>query len=285
MPSPTTSSCWPRTGPATRTSAASSRTPTSTATTTSRASTASYLARTAQGLIGLSACLNGEIPRALEMDDWELARRLTGEYRDILGPDNFFLELQDHGLPEQRRLTEQLLRLGPEVGLPLVATNDLHYVHREQARGARRRCCASARRPTSTRPTACASRPRSSTSRRPPRWRRSSRTCPEAISNTRRIAEMMRPAAALRAAAPAALPGARRPHRRELAARRVRARPRASATARSRPSSTSASTTSWASSSGDGLRGLLPHRGRLHRASPASRASPPPAAAAPRARS
>ena len=92
-----------------------------------------YLARHAQGLVGLSACLNGEIPRALEVDDWELARNLTGEYRDILGPDNFFLEVQDHGLPEQRRLTEQLLRLGPEVGVPLVGTNDLHYVHRAQA--------------------------------------------------------------------------------------------------------------------------------------------------------
>ncbi len=92
-----------------------------------------HLARHAEGLIGLSACLNGEIPRALEVDDWAAARRLAGEYRDIFGPDGFYLELQDHGLPEQRRLNEQLLRLAPEVGLPLVVTNDLHYVRREQA--------------------------------------------------------------------------------------------------------------------------------------------------------
>src|SRR5436189_1644780 len=59
-----------------------------------------HLARYSQGLIGLSACLTGEIPRALEVDDWESARRLTGEYKDIFGPDGFFLELQDHGLPE-----------------------------------------------------------------------------------------------------------------------------------------------------------------------------------------
>jgi DNA polymerase-3 subunit alpha len=91
-----------------------------------------HLARYSKGLIGLSACLGGEIPRALELDDREAARRLAGEYTDILGPDGFFLELQDHGMPEQRRLNEQLLRLAPEVGLPLVATNDLHYVHREQ---------------------------------------------------------------------------------------------------------------------------------------------------------
>ena len=91
-----------------------------------------HLAKHSKGLIGLSACLGGEIPKALETDDWELARKLAGEYRDIFGPDRFFLELQDHGLAEQRRLNEQLLRLGPEVGLKHVVTNDLHYVRREQ---------------------------------------------------------------------------------------------------------------------------------------------------------
>src|SRR5262245_16197604 len=91
-----------------------------------------HLARHSAGLIGLSACLNGEIARALETDDQQSARRLAGEYGDIFGPGNFFLELQDHGLADQRRLNEQLLRLAPEVGLPLVATNDLHYVHQGQ---------------------------------------------------------------------------------------------------------------------------------------------------------
>jgi DNA polymerase-3 subunit alpha len=92
-----------------------------------------YLAQHAEGLIGLSACLNGEVPRALEAEDWQEARRLAGSYGDIFGAGNFFLELQDHGMPEQRRLNEQLLRLAPETGLPLVATNDLHYVHQAQA--------------------------------------------------------------------------------------------------------------------------------------------------------
>ena len=90
------------------------------------------LAKHSQGLVGLSACLGGEIPKALEAEDWELARKLAGTYQDILGTGRFFLELQDHGIPEQRRLNEQLLRLAPETGLPLVVTNDLHYVHREQ---------------------------------------------------------------------------------------------------------------------------------------------------------
>ncbi len=92
-----------------------------------------HLAKHSEGLIGLSACLGGEIPRALETDDWELARKLAGEYGDIFGKDGFYLELQDHGLAEQRRLNEQLLRLAPEAGLPLVVTNDLHYVHEAQS--------------------------------------------------------------------------------------------------------------------------------------------------------
>ena len=91
-----------------------------------------HLAKYSQGLVGLSACLGGEIPKALEAEDWDLARTVAGEYGDILGKDRFFLELQDHGIPEQKRLNEQLLKLAPEVGLPLVVTNDLHYVHQEQ---------------------------------------------------------------------------------------------------------------------------------------------------------
>ncbi len=92
-----------------------------------------HLARHSAGLIGLSACLGGEIPKALEVDDWERARDVAGSYGDIFGKDRFFLELQDHGMPEQRRLNEQLLRLAPETGLPLVVTNDLHYVRQEQS--------------------------------------------------------------------------------------------------------------------------------------------------------
>jgi len=92
-----------------------------------------HLAKYSEGLIGLSACLNGEVSRALEVDDWDLARAVAGNYSEIFGKDRFFLEIQDHGLAEQKRLNEQLLRLAPELGLPLVATNDLHYVRREQA--------------------------------------------------------------------------------------------------------------------------------------------------------
>ncbi|MFP5344005.1 MAG: DNA polymerase III subunit alpha [Candidatus Limnocylindria bacterium] len=91
------------------------------------------LARYSEGLIGLSACLGGEVAKALEVEDWQLARQVAGRYGEIFGPDGFFLELQDHGLPEQARLNGQLLRLAPDVGLPLVVTNDLHYVRQDQA--------------------------------------------------------------------------------------------------------------------------------------------------------
>src|SRR5438309_2069346 len=70
-----------------------------------------HLAKYSEGLVGLSACLGGEVAKALEVDDWELARQVAGSYADILGKDRFFLELQDHGIPEQRRLNDQLLRL------------------------------------------------------------------------------------------------------------------------------------------------------------------------------
>jgi DNA polymerase III subunit alpha len=92
-----------------------------------------FLAQHSEGLVGLSACLAGEVARTLETGEWDEARRVAGVYQDIFGKGNFYLELQDHGLPEQRRLNEQLRRLGPETGIPLVATNDLHYVRREQA--------------------------------------------------------------------------------------------------------------------------------------------------------
>ncbi len=90
------------------------------------------LARYSKGLIGGSACLGGEIAKALEVDDWDLARKTAGLYRDIFGKDRFFLELMDHGLPEQRTLNPKLIRLGRETDLDLIVTNDLHYVRRDQ---------------------------------------------------------------------------------------------------------------------------------------------------------
>ena len=86
-----------------------------------------------EGLIGLSACLAGAIPRRLRMGDYEGAKQTAQEYAAIFGPESFYLELQDHGIPEQAQINPQILRLSRETGLPLVVTNDAHYLRREDA--------------------------------------------------------------------------------------------------------------------------------------------------------
>ncbi len=85
------------------------------------------------GLIALSACLAGEIPRLLRAGEYEKAKAVAWEYAEIFGKDHFYLELQDHGLPEQRRILAPLLRLAKETGIPLVCTNDAHYLSRGDA--------------------------------------------------------------------------------------------------------------------------------------------------------
>lgn len=86
------------------------------------------------GLICLSACLAGRIPRMLDSGDYAGARQHALELRDIFGQDNFFLEIQDHGLEPQRRVNAGLYRLSAETGIPLVATNDAHYLTQEDAK-------------------------------------------------------------------------------------------------------------------------------------------------------
>ncbi len=86
-----------------------------------------------EGLIALSACLAGEIPRALSMRDYEEARKAALRYEGIFGKGNFYLELQDHGLTEQKAINPQLIRLSRETGIPLVSTNDCHYIRKEDS--------------------------------------------------------------------------------------------------------------------------------------------------------
>lgn len=87
-----------------------------------------------EGLICLSACLAGEIPQALLAGDYERAKSLALYYRDTFGEGNYYLEMQDHGIEEQRRVLPELVRLSRETGIPLVATNDAHYIAQEDAR-------------------------------------------------------------------------------------------------------------------------------------------------------
>ena len=93
------------------------------------------LARYATGLVGTTGCPGGEIPIRLRGGDYAGARAAAGELRDIFGRENFFVELMDHGIEVERRYTEDLLRLGAEIGLGKIATNDLHYTHKEDAHG------------------------------------------------------------------------------------------------------------------------------------------------------
>src|SRR5580698_4650156 len=92
------------------------------------------LAQHSKGLIGLSACLRGHIAETILSDKYEDARRLAHTYSDILGRNNFFLEVQDHHLDQDKKLTPELNRLSQETGLPLVATNDSHYLRKDDAR-------------------------------------------------------------------------------------------------------------------------------------------------------
>ncbi|MGB2753781.1 MAG: DNA polymerase III subunit alpha [Phycisphaerae bacterium] len=92
------------------------------------------LAEHAEGLIGLSACLQGEVPRRLLAGDSDGARRAVAQYREILGPENFYLEVQDHAIEDERRARPMLVGLAREMGVPLVATNDVHYLSADDTR-------------------------------------------------------------------------------------------------------------------------------------------------------
>ncbi|MDA0577657.1 MAG: DNA polymerase III subunit alpha [Verrucomicrobia bacterium] len=91
------------------------------------------LAKHAEGLIGLSACLKGEVAQALSHDDVEGGLKAAARYRDIFGKENFYIEVHDHGIPEQRRANLHVRDVAANLGLPLVASNDVHYLAREHA--------------------------------------------------------------------------------------------------------------------------------------------------------
>lgn len=86
-----------------------------------------------EGLIALSACIAGEIPRRIAEGDLEKAAETARFFAELFGKDRFYLELQDHGIPEQKNIMRALIRLAGETGLPLVCTNDAHYLTREDA--------------------------------------------------------------------------------------------------------------------------------------------------------
>src|SRR5207248_3152342 len=91
------------------------------------------LAEHSAGLIGLSGCLKGEVAERLTEGKYDAARQAAGSYRDIFGPQNFFLEIQDQGLEMEKRIQPGLLQLSQELNTPLVGTNDSHYLCEDDA--------------------------------------------------------------------------------------------------------------------------------------------------------
>jgi len=92
------------------------------------------LTKYAKGLIATTGCPGGEIQTRLRMGAFKEAMAAASDYRDIFGAENFFLEIMDHGIDIESRVKADLLKLGKELGLPLLATNDLHYTFNEDAR-------------------------------------------------------------------------------------------------------------------------------------------------------
>jgi len=87
-----------------------------------------------EGLIATSGCLSSEVCVALINRDYDKALRIAGFYRDLFGRENYFIELQDHGLSEQRAIRDGLVKLSRDLGVPLICTNDVHYLTAEDAR-------------------------------------------------------------------------------------------------------------------------------------------------------
>ncbi|MDR1428344.1 MAG: DNA polymerase III subunit alpha, partial [Bifidobacteriaceae bacterium] len=87
----------------------------------------------AHGLMGTTGCPSGEVQTRLRLGQYAEAVRAAGEYQDILGRENYYVEIMDHGIDIERRVIQDLIRLAKQIGAPLVATNDLHYVNKEDA--------------------------------------------------------------------------------------------------------------------------------------------------------
>lgn len=93
-----------------------------------------FLAKHVKGLIGFSGCLAGEVSQHLMKDDYEAAKKSAGFYEEMFGRGNYFLEVQDHGLEPDKKVSEAMFRLEKELNIPLIATNDSHYIEDQDSR-------------------------------------------------------------------------------------------------------------------------------------------------------
>ena len=141
-----------------------------------------------EGLIATSACLAGAIPQALLNEDYDAAKAYALNLSDIFGPDHFYLEIQDHGIAEQQPVNQGILRIARETGLPLVATNDAHYLRRADAKMQDVLLCVQTGK-TVDDPNRMRFETEEFYLKSEAEMRELFPTCPEAIENTARIAE------------------------------------------------------------------------------------------------
>ncbi|CEQ01382.1 DNA polymerase III subunit alpha [Paraclostridium sordellii] len=92
------------------------------------------ISKYSEGIIALSACLAGDVSQALMNRNYEKAKSIALRYKEIFGEDNYYIEIQDHNLPEQKEVNSGLIKLSKEIGIGLVATNDVHYVRKEDSK-------------------------------------------------------------------------------------------------------------------------------------------------------
>jgi len=141
-----------------------------------------------EGLIGMSACLHGEIPACILREDMDAAISMARQYSEIFGEGNFFLEIMENGIPEQKRVNQALIEIGRKLQIPLVATNDCHYLNREDAEAHEVLLCIQTGKTLKD-----TDRMRFSTDqfyfRSPEEMKELFSYCPEAIENTAKIAE------------------------------------------------------------------------------------------------
>ena len=93
-----------------------------------------FLAKHTEGLIGFSGCLAGEVSQHVMNGDYEAAKKTAGQFEEMFGRGNFFLEIQDHGLEPDKAVTEAMFRMEKDLDIPLIATNDSHYIEDQDSR-------------------------------------------------------------------------------------------------------------------------------------------------------
>ena len=142
------------------------------------------------GLIALSACLAGEIPRRLRNGEYDNAKDYALELAEIFGPDHFYLELQDHGIRDQQIVNQGILRIHQETGIPMVCTNDCPLPPQGGRRGPRRAAVHPDRQDHRRREPDALRAPELLPPQRRRRWRPCSRAYEGALENTAKIAEL-----------------------------------------------------------------------------------------------